>query len=192
VEFKDTEQAQLSFSFTGLARSDPDRFALRLLNVILGEGMRSRLFQEVRERLGLAYSVGSYVGTLQDTGAVGVYAGVTADRVEDTICAIVGQLDRMRQEPVSREEMDKTREFVKGRFALSLEDSFTIAAWYVRQALLGSEHLDPDILMARFEAIQPADIQRLARNLFKVDRLNLAVVGPFSRNGDRIRQIIQF
>jgi predicted Zn-dependent peptidase len=192
VEFKDTEQAQLSFSFTGLARSDPDRFALRLLNVILGEGMRSRLFQEVRERLGLAYSVGSYVGTLQDTGAVGVYAGVTADRVEETIGAIVGQLDRMRQEPVSSEEMDKTREFVKGRFALSLEDSFTIAAWYVRQALLGSEHLDPDTLMARFEATQPADIQRLAQNLFRVDQLNLAVVGPFSKNGERIRQAVQF
>jgi predicted Zn-dependent peptidase len=192
VEFKDTEQAHVSMSFAGLSRNHLDRYVLRLLNVILGEGMRSRLFQEVRERLGLAYSVDSYVSTLQDTGAVGVYAGVGAENVERAIQAILGQLDRLRQEPVPEGEMAKAMEFIRGRLALSLEDSFTVAAWYARQQLLGPETLAPEEVVARFEAIQATDIQRLAQMLFQEERLNLAIVGPFPENGNRFRQAMRF
>lgn len=192
IEFKETEQAQLSFSFSGLARSDPDRFALRLLNVMMGEGMRSRLFQEVRERLGLAYSVGSYIGSLQDTGVIGVYAGVAAERAEEASREIVKQLDRLRQEPVPQSELDMTREFITGRFALSLEDSFAQAAWYARQVLLGPEVLDPEEMVTHFKAVQGADIQRIAQALFHTERLNLAVVGPFSENGERFRHAVTF
>jgi predicted Zn-dependent peptidase len=192
AEFRDTEQAQISLSFAGLPRNDPDRFALRLLNVMLGEGMRSRLFQEVREQLGLAYSVGSYVSSMQDTGAVGIYAGVAADRAEETLRAILGQLDRLRQEPIQQDELEKAREFVKGRLALSLENSFTMAGWYAQQVLLGPEILDPEDVMARFDLIQSADIQRMAETLFLTERLNLAVVGPFSENGERFREAVRF
>ena len=192
VEHKASEQAHLSFSFAGLSRSDPQRFALRLLNVILGEGMRSRLFQEVRERLGLAYSVDSYTSTLQDTGAVGMYAGVAAGRVEEAIRAMLGELDRLRQEPVPEEELAAAKEFVKGRLALSLEDSFALASLYARQELAEPEVLGPEQILARFESVQASDIQRLAQALFRVERLNLAVVGPFSENGDRFRQAIDF
>jgi predicted Zn-dependent peptidase len=192
VEFKATEQAHLSFSFAGLSRNDPDRFALRLLNVILGEGMRSRLFQKVREQLGLAYSVDSYVSTLQDTGTVGMYAGVGAGRAEEAITAILDELDRLRQEPVPGDEMEKALEFTKGRLALSMEDSFTVAAWYARQQLFGMEVLEPEEVVARFEAVQAEDIQRLAQALFQEEKLHLAIVGPFSQNGERLRQAIRF
>jgi predicted Zn-dependent peptidase len=192
VEYKDTEQAHLSFSFAGLSRSDPDRFVVRLLNVLLGEGMRSRLFQEVRERLGLAYTVASYASTLQDTGAVGIYAGVAADRVEETIQAILGQLDRLRQEPVPEDELETTLEFTRGRLALSLEDSFTTAAWYARQQLLGPEVLAPREAVTRFEAVQRADIQRLARTLYQEERLNLVIVGPFAQDTDRFHHTVHF
>lgn len=192
VEFKDIEQAHLAFSFAGLSRSDPDRFALRLLNVLLGEGMRSRLFQEVRERLGLAYSVDSYISTLQDTGTAGVYAGVGAKRAEEAITAILGELDRLRQEPVSQDELEKAKEFVRGRLALSLEDSFAVAAWYARQQLLGPEILTPEDVMAHFAEIQAADIRRLAQTIFQKERLNLVVVGPFDENGYRLRRAIRF
>lgn len=180
VEYRDTEQAHLCLSFTGLSRHDPRRFGVRLLNVILGEGMRSRLFQQVRERLGLAYEVESYVSSLQDTGAIGVYAGVSAHRVQEALCAILAELDRMRQEPVSEEELEKTKESMRGRLVLSLEDSFTVASWYARQQLLGPEVLQPEEMMARFEAVQASDIQNLAQNLFREDRLNLAIVGPLA------------
>jgi predicted Zn-dependent peptidase len=192
VEFRDTEQAHLSFSFAGLSRSDPDRHTLRMLNVILGEGMRSRLFQEVRERLGLTYAVESYVSSLQDTGAIGIYAGVGVDRAEEAIRAILGELDRLRQVPVPEAELANALEFIRGRLALSLEDSFTMASWYTRQQLLGPEVLEPEEMVNRFEAIQGTDIQRLAQTLFQEDRLNLAIVGPFSQNGDRFRRAIHF
>lgn len=191
VEHRDTEQAHLAFSFAGLSRRDPDRFVLRLLNTILGEGMRSRLFQEVRERLGLAYTVESYATTLQDTGALGIYAGVNVERTAEAIRAILAELDRMRQERVLEDELAKAKEFVRGRLALSLEDSFSQAAWYARQELLGPEVLEPEEAVAYTEAVQAADIQRVAGSVFQRDRLNLAVVGPFARNGDEVRRAVQ-
>lgn len=154
--------------------------------------MRSRLFQEVRERLGLAYSVDSYISTLQDTGTAGVYAGVGAKRAEEAITAILGELDRLRQEPVSQDELEKAKEFVRGRLALSLEDSFAVAAWYARQQLLGPEILTPEDVMAHFAEIQAADIRRLAQTIFQKERLNLVVVGPFDENGYRLRRAIRF
>jgi predicted Zn-dependent peptidase len=192
IRFKDTEQAQLSFSFSGLHRSHPDLFVLRLLNILLGEGMRSRLFQEVRERLGLAYNVGSYVMTVQDTGTVGVYAGVAPERAEETIRAILSQLDLLRQRPVPEVELEAAREFIRGRLALSLEDSFTLAAWYARQELLEPEVLEPEDSIAQIDRVQVADIQRLAQDLFRIEQLNLAIVGPFSEDGDRFRRALHF
>jgi predicted Zn-dependent peptidase len=180
IEFKDTEQAHICLSFEGMSRCDPGRHALRLLNVMLGEGMRSRLFQQVRERLGLAYSVDSFVSTLLDTGAVGIYAGVAAGRVEQAIQAILDELEQLRQEPVPEEELQKALDFVRGRLTLSLEDSFTMAAWFARQELLGPDVLYPDQVLACFEAVRPADIQRMAQTVFRPERLNVAIVGPFS------------
>ncbi len=192
VEYRDTEQAHLGFSFAGPSRSDPDRFVVRLLNVILGEGMRSRLFQEVRERLGLAYSVDSYVSMLQDTGSAGIYAGVAADRAEKAMHSILDQLDKLRQEPVPADELERAQEFIKGRLALSLEDSFAMMAWYARQQLLGPEVLAPQEVVARYEAVQAADIQRLAQDLFQEGQLNLAVVGPFTQGIERFHQAVHF
>jgi len=192
VEFKRTEQAHVNVSLAALSRHDPDRFVLRLLNVVLGDGMMSRLFQEVRERLGLAYTVDSYVSELQDTGAMGVYAGVATDKVEKTIKSILAQLDRLRQEPVPEGELRKASQFVQGRLALSMEDSFAVAAWYARQELSGQEVLSPEMAMHRLEAVLPADIQRLAQSLFRPERMNLAVVGPLNGDGDRLRRLLSF
>lgn len=192
VEFRPTEQAHLNISFSGLSHHDPDRFALRLLNIVLGDGMMSRLFQEVRERLGLAYTVDSYISELQDTGAVGIYAGIATNKVEETLRSILGQLDRLRQDPVPEDELGRASEFIRGRLALSLEDSFAVAAWYARQELSGGQILAPEAVMERFEAVRPADIQRLAQALFRPERLNCALVGPFAGDGDRLRPLLSF
>jgi len=192
VVHRDTEQAHLAFSFSGPSRRDPDRYAVRLLNTILGEGMRCRLFQEVREKLGLAYTVDSYVTTLQDAGAVGIYAGVGVERGADAIRAILNQLDRLRQELVAEDELAKAKEFVRGRLALSMEDSFAQAAWYARQELMGPQVLEPEEAVAQTEAVQAADIQRVAAVLFHPNRLNLAVVGPYDDDGQKIREAVQF
>jgi predicted Zn-dependent peptidase len=192
LEVRDAEQVYLSFSFSGMSRGDPDRFVLRLLNVILGEGMRSRLFQEIRERLGLAYSIDSYVSTLLDCGSIGIYAGVASASAERAILAILDQLDRFRQELVPPDELHKAREFTKGRLALALEDSFSVASWYARQEILGPEVLAPEDVTAHLDAVRPADIQRLAQALLQEERLNLAVVGAFTGGRDRLSQVAQF
>jgi predicted Zn-dependent peptidase len=150
--------------------------------------MRSRLFQEVREKRGLAYTVDSYVSALLDTGAVGIYAGVAADRAQEAIQAILDELDRLRQEPVPEVELRKALDFVRGRLTLSLEDSFTIAAWFARQELLGPQVLHPDEVLAHFEAVQAVDVQRMAQRLFRPERLNLVVVGPFAEENNRFQR----
>ena len=192
VKFRDTEQTHICFSFEGLSRSDADRYVLRMLNMMLGEGMRSRLFQHVRERLGLAYSVDSYVGTLHDTGSVGIYAGVAANRAKEAIHAILGELDRMRQEPVSEVELLKAKEFVRGRLTLSLEDSFAVAAWYARQLLFGPGVLAPRDVLAHYEAVQGAEIQRMAQTLLRSERLNLAMVGPLDEHDQQFHDAVWF
>jgi len=179
IHHKETEQAHLCLSVPGIPRDHPDRFKLRLLNTVLGEGMSSRLFTEIREKRGLAYNIYSYVSGMHDTGAVGVYAGVDPRRVEDASKAILAEWDRLRQESVPAKELTKAKEFVKGRLLLQMEDSFSVAAWCGRQEVLSPEVLTVDEVIEAIEAVTVADVQQVAQGLFLRERLNLAVVGPF-------------
>lgn len=180
VHYKETEQAQLCLSVPGLRRLHPDRFALRLLNAILGEGMSSRLFLEIREKRGLAYSVSSYISSLEDVGTVGVYAGVDPARIQEAIRAILGEWDRLRREAVSEAELNKAREYFKGRLLLQMEDTFSVAAWFGQQELMSPEEvLTVDQVVAEIDKVTTDDVQRLAQQLFNGRKLSLAVVGPF-------------
>lgn len=174
-----TEQANLALSVPGLARSDPERYVLRMLNAVLGEGMCSRLFQEIREKRGLAYSVDSYIETLHETGVIGVYAGVDPDKAEQTLAAVLSEWDRLRQEPVPQDELNRAREFAKGRLLLRLEDTFAVAAWNGQQELLQGEVMSPEAVIAEMDAVTPDDVQRMAQRLLDPGKISLAVVGPF-------------
>ncbi|MFZ5917331.1 MAG: M16 family metallopeptidase [Chloroflexota bacterium] len=176
---RDTEQAQLHLSVPGLPVGHPDRFALRLLNVVLGEGMSSRLFQQVRERLGLAYSVESFFETLLDAGLVGMYAGVSPEHAVKTVRVLLDEWDRLRQEWVPQEELHRAREFLQGRMLLALEDSFSYASWWGGQETANQPLESPEQVVAQLNAVTPQTIQTLAQNLFREERLSLAVVGPF-------------
>ncbi len=190
IHRKETEQSHLCLSVPGIRRDHPDRFKLRMLNTVLGEGMSSRLFTEIREKRGLAYSIYSYFSAMHDTGAVGVYAGVDPGRIEDAIKAILGEWDRLRQESVPADELTKAKEFVKGRLLLQMEDSFSVAAWVGRQEVLSPEVLTVDEVVQAVEAVTAADIQRVAQNLFQGEKLNLAVVGPFE-DGEGFRGLLE-
>lgn len=179
IHYKETEQAHLCLSVPGIPRDHPDRFKLRLLNTVLGEGMSSRLFTEIREKRGLAYSIYSYISAVNDTGAVGVYAGVDPRRVEDAIRAILMEWDKLRQESVPADELAKAKEFIKGRLLLQMEDSFSVAAWVGHQEVLSPEVLTVDEVIEAIDAVAATDIQRVAQGLFLGEGLNLAVVGPF-------------
>jgi len=161
VETRPTEQANLSLGVRALARRDEDRYKLRVLNAIMGEGMSSRLFQEIREKRGLAYGVGSGVSALTDTGVLTVWAGVAPENTPVAVSAILEEMDRFRQEPVTADELFRAKEFIKGRTLLSMEDTFANAA-----------------VLAEIDAVQAEDIQRIATDLFRTDSLVLAVVGP--------------
>lgn len=179
VHFRETEQAQIHISVPGLPLSHPDRFVLRLLNVVLGGGMSSRLFQEIRERLGLAYSVDAFAEMLLDTGVVGMYAGVSPEQATTAVSALLAEWDRLRQEPVPEDELRKAREFLKGRMLLALEDSAVYASWWGRQEVSGQSLESPDEVVAQLDTVTPAAIQSVSQRLFQEDKLNLVVVGPF-------------
>jgi predicted Zn-dependent peptidase len=179
VEDRPTELGHLCLAAPGLSRSHPDRFALGLLNTVLGEGMSSRLFLEVREAQGLAYAVDSSLNMLDEAGLLVIYAGVEAERTPQAIRAVLAELDRLRQEPVPEAELHKAREYVKGRLVLGMEDSGAVAAWYGQQALLLDEILSLDDVLTAYDAVTDEDIQRVAQTLFTDDQLQLAAVGPF-------------
>jgi predicted Zn-dependent peptidase len=180
IEPREIEQAHMCLALPGLSLFHRQRFVLDLLNVILGEGMSSRLFSEVRDRLGLAYSINSFVEHFADTGSMTVYAGVKPENLPMTVCVILGQLSRLKEEVVSEPELSKAKELAKGRLLLRMEDSRNVAGWVGGQEILTGKILDVAEVLAIVDAITADDIRGLARELMVADKLRLAVVGPVS------------
>ena len=177
IEFRDTEQAQLCLGVHGLSILHPDRFAVDLLSIVLGEGMSSRLFTEIREQQGLAYEIHSYADHFTDSGAVIVHAGVDPGRVQSALRAILDQLSQLK-EPVSETELHKAKELAKGRLLLSLENSRNVAAWLGAQQMLTNRILTVDEVISLVEAVTTEDLKRVAEQLLTDEKLNLAIVGP--------------
>ncbi len=183
-----SEQAHLCLALPGLSSQHRDRYALGLLNVILGEGMTSRLFLEIRERRGLAYDVHSYVSHFLDTGAVTVYAGVDPKNAAATLQAVLDLLLALR-DTLTEGELNKARELTKGRMLLRMEDTRAVSSWMGGQELLNREVKTVDEITAVIDAVTIEDLRRVAQQLIDKDRLNLAVVGPF-RSPSRFAKII--
>jgi predicted Zn-dependent peptidase len=174
---KATEQYHLCLGAPGIARVDDRRFALRVLDTILGGSSSSRLFQEVREKRGLAYSVYSYASHYLDTGQVGVYVGTRPDNVAEAVKVIGDELRRIVDEPVSAEELDRAKENVKGRMVLSFESTLTHMNRLGGSVLMGVPLLSLDEMLAAIDAVTLDDVAGLARELFEPERLSAAGVG---------------
>ena len=179
VENRPIEQGHLTLALPALPRTHPDRYALSVLNAVLGEGMSSRLFLRVREEEGLAYAVDSGLNLLADTGSLVVYAGVDAERGTEALQAILEELSRLRDDPVPETELNKAREYLKGRLVLGLEDSFSQTAWVASQALLMERVKTPAEVLEAYDAITVADVQAIAQKIINPARYSLAAVGPF-------------
>ena len=177
VERRETEQTHLCLALPGLSLQHPKRFTLDLMNVILGEGMSSRLFLEVRDKLGLAYNIHSYLDHFQDSGALTVYAGVEPKNLEIGITAILEQLTLLK-EKISVEELTKAKELSKGRLLLRMEDSRSVAGWIGGQEILNGSILDVEQVVSIIDAITVEEMRSLARELLIGDKLRLSVVGP--------------
>ncbi|HEY4621438.1 MAG TPA: pitrilysin family protein, partial [Gaiellaceae bacterium] len=176
---KASEQAHLVLGVRGYPIGHPDRYALQLLAVILGGGMSSRLFTEVRERRGLAYYVHAASGTYTDAGTVYTGAGADVDRVDEAITTIIDELRKIAAEPVPAEELEKARGYTKGRFVLRLESPQGTIQYGLRREVLENEIEEPDELLRRLDEVTVEDVQRVGRDLFEEKRLYLALVGPF-------------
>ena len=188
LKSKRTEQAHFCLSVPSVSYVHPDRFALDLLNIILGEGMSSRLFLEIREKHGLAYDVHSYVNQYVDTGSVVIYAGVEPKRIDEALQATRGEIARL-DELVPEDELARAKEFWKGRMLLRLEDTRSIAAWLGAQELLLNEIMTADDVIAQIDRVQAEDLRRLARELFVPEKLCLAVIGPYRSEDRFVKQL---
>mgnify|MGYP006284555369 FL=1 len=177
VDGRDGEQTHVCIAAHGVSRRDDLRFIVDIMNVVLGGGMSSRLFLEVRERKGLAYDIHSYTEHFASSGTVVVYAGVEPARLHECISAIVGELGKLRN-GVSPEELTRAKELSKGRLDLRLEDTQSAAMWYSYQQLLNGEILSVEEVCARIDAVTSDDIARVADQLLSSSQMNLAVVGP--------------
>ncbi len=183
IEKRDTEQTQMCLSLPGLSIVHPERFKLDLLNVILGEGMSSRLFIEVRDKLGLAYSIQSYAEHLLDTGAMTIAAGVDNKNVAVAVKAILHELARLK-DGIPEAELNKAKELFKGRIWLRMEDSRSVAGWMGSQEILTGEILSIDEVINIINAVTTADLKRMANELLAGDKLRLAAVGPLDPDGN--------
>ena len=179
IEKRDTEQTQLCLALPALSIVDPRRFQMDLLNVIFGEGMTSRLFTEIRDRLGLAYSIGSFADHLLDTGAFAVAAGVDTKNLRVAVKAILEEMSRLK-ELIPATELAKAKELFKGRIQLRMEDSRSVAGWIGGQEVLTGQILTVDDITAIVDAVTAEDLRKLAEDLLVGDKLRLAVVGPVS------------
>lgn len=175
---KKTEQAHICLGTRGVSYLDEDRHALDLINTILGEGMSSRLFLEIRERRGLAYDVHSYTSKHRDGGYFAVYAGVDPGKAAETVDAVLAELRKIIDEPVPESELIKAREFTKGRLMLGLESTNAMASWLGQQELLAGRIRPVQEVVDRIDAIDQAEIRRVAKRVLE-QPIQAAVIGPF-------------
>lgn len=187
---KRTEQAHFCLAVPSLPYDHPERYALELLNIILGEGMSSRLFLEIREKRGLAYDVHSYTNEYNDAGSLVVYAGVEPSRIDEALRATLGEISRL-SDHIPDDEISRAKEFWKGRMLLRLEDTRSIASWLGAQELLLGRIYTVDDVIERVDQVQATDLRSLAERLFVTEKLCLAVIGPY-RSEDRFARLLKF
>jgi predicted Zn-dependent peptidase len=176
--FKETEQYHVSMGSLGIPARSEDRYAMAALNNVLGGGMSSRLFQEVREKRGLAYAVYSYHQGYSDAGAIKTYVGSTTGNVEEAVWVIVEQLGKIMDEAVVDEELERTKQQLKSSTLLALESTSARMNRVGRSVITGAELLTPEEISARIEAVTPEDIARLAKQHLRTDQMYLSAVGP--------------
>jgi predicted Zn-dependent peptidase len=175
---KDTEQYHVCIGGVGMAREDERRFALRVLEGVLGGTSSSRLFQEVRERRGLAYSVFSFANLYAETGEIGLYVGTRPENLSEAVSVIAAELGRCAAEPATEEELTRSRENLKGRVVLSMESTAARMSHLGSSMLYELPILSMDEVIERIDAVAIADLESIAAELFTPQRLSVAGVGP--------------
>jgi predicted Zn-dependent peptidase len=178
VRYKDSEQAYVVMGTRGIDVRDERRYALSLLDTVLGGGMSSRLFQEIREQRGLVYSVYSFQAAYRAAGLFGVYAGTSPEKVQACIDVIVEQFARVRNAPIDPDEFHLAKEHIKGNLTLSLEASSSRMIRLGRNEFALGRHVSPEEIERRIDAVTAAQVQELARDMLVEENLGLCIIGP--------------
>jgi predicted Zn-dependent peptidase len=176
---KETEQAHICYGVSTMNAHHPDRFALSLLDGVLGGGMSSRLFQEIREKRGLVYAVYSFSALYQDTGEFAIYAGTRPSNAEEVLTLIRSEVERIASAGVTPEELDRVRQASKGHLVLGMESTRSRMTRLGRNEVTGGEILSADEIMDRFNSVTMEDLMRVSAEAFSHQKV-LAVIGPFT------------
>jgi predicted Zn-dependent peptidase len=179
VHTKDSDQAQVCVGVPSYPLEHPDRYALQMLSTVLGTGMSSRLFLEVRERRGLAYYIFGVNQSYTDAGTLFAQGGVDIARIDEAVETIVEQFRRLAEEPVPADELEKARALAKGRFVLQTESPNGLLLFGLRREVLEGKAAEPTELLAGLDAVTADDVQRVAQDLIADEGVRLAVIGPF-------------
>jgi predicted Zn-dependent peptidase len=183
IHTKTSDQAHIRMGVHSYPLGHPDRYALMLLATVLGGGMSSRLFTEVRERRGLAYYIYGYNQGYTDAGTLFAQGGVDIQRIDEAVSTVVKEFGRIAAEPVEADELEKARNFAKGRLVLSLEDPKGTISFGLRDEVLEGRTREPEEVLAALDSVTLDDVQRIAQDVIRDERLNLAVIGPFDEPG---------
>ncbi|MDO8662011.1 MAG: pitrilysin family protein [Candidatus Omnitrophota bacterium] len=185
---KDTEQTHMALGFRSFRREHPLKHALGLLHIILGGNMSSRLFNELREKRGLAYEIGTLAKRFQDTGAFVVHAGIDNKKVSEAIQLILKELKKTKDHLVTADEFRRAKEFYIGQLKLALEDTLEYMLWIGENTLMLGKTFSLDEIIAEVNRVDRADIREVARKVFIDDNINLSLIGPLAGKENKIRQ----
>jgi predicted Zn-dependent peptidase len=185
----DSEQSNFCLGFPGLAQSDPDRRALMVFDTVLGGSMSSRLFQEIREERGLAYSVGSYSREHHDVGKWTVYGSVEPGKLRECVATVLAELRRALRDGITEQELQQVKEQVKGGILLSLEDTWSVASRNGSHQLRYGRVIPVEHVVAEVEAVTREDVLRVAGRVLREEAMCLAVIGPHD-DGEELRDLL--
>jgi predicted Zn-dependent peptidase len=189
VHTKQSDQAHLVLGVPSYPLEHPDRYALQMVATVLGGGMSSRLFTEVRERRGLAYYVFGTNHSYTDAGSLYSQAGVDINRIDEAVSTIASELTKIAADPVPADELEKARNFTKGRFVLQLENPQGLILFGLRKEVLEQRAPEPEEVLAGVDAVTVEDVQRVAQDVIASERLRLAVIGPFD-DAERFEKLL--
>lgn len=192
IKHKKTEQVHLALGVRTVSLNHKDRYALAVLSAILGGGMSSRLFHEVREKRGLAYYVRSNSDHYRDCGSLVTFSGVDPKRVEEAIKVIVEEYSKVQNSKfkIQSSELNKAKEFIKGHLVLELEDSRAVASFYAVQELLEKKIDNAEEILLKIDKVGIEEVQEVGRRYFRNQHLNLAVIGDFE-DGQRFEKLLE-
>jgi predicted Zn-dependent peptidase len=190
LSHRDLEQMHICLSAPGISVTDPRRYACSLLNTVLGGNMSSRLFQEVRERRGLAYSVYSFVSSHVDTGMFGFYMGVDPRRARESILPVLDEIDRIKQEPVDSAELKGAKEYTKGSLLLASESADNQMVRCAQNEIHFENDIDLETIIDNIEAVTADDLLSAANELFNRDQMALTLLGPVEDDQQAFEDIL--